>query len=240
MSFGLELRKVKRTGFLPAFLGGGILAAAVPVLNMAFRSEIYVGINAAPVNILLNANWQIMSMFNILLVVVGACIMYNTEYAEGAIQKMCTLPTKESTMFFGKIAVLIAVSILLLLIETISVFGCSVHWFEVSADLYMETLKSFGFFLLLMLPTVFCALLIASLSKNMWIGLGIGVMCVFAATMIPSQNFVLTLFPFALPFQTLENHTADVIRNYAAAGAVETVLIALLEIMILKVRRSFE
>ena len=240
MSFGLELRKVKRTGFLPAFLGGGILAAAVPAVNMAFRAEMYIGMNAAPVNILLNANWQMMSMLNILLVVAGAYIMYNTEYADNAIQKMCTLPTKESTMFFGKTAVLIAVSILLLTIEAISVLGCSIHWFERSADLYIETLKNFGFFFLLMLPTILFALVIASVSKNMWISLGIGVVCVFAATMIPTQNFVLTLFPFALPFQTLESHTADVIRNYAIAGAVETVLIALLEVVILKVRRSFE
>ena len=41
MSVSLECKKVKRTGFLPAFLGGGILAAAVPVINMAVRSEMY-------------------------------------------------------------------------------------------------------------------------------------------------------------------------------------------------------
>lgn len=30
MSVSLECKKIKRTGFLLAFLGGGILAAAVP------------------------------------------------------------------------------------------------------------------------------------------------------------------------------------------------------------------
>lgn len=240
MSFALERRKVKRTGFLPAFWGGGILAAAVPVLNMAFRSEMYVSMNGSPVNILLGANWQMMSMLNILLIVVGACIMYNTEYADNAIQRMCTLPTKESTMFFGKTAVLITVSILLLVIEAVSIFGCSVHWFLQSTDLYMEILKNFGFFLLLMLPAILLSLLIASVCKNMWISLGIGVICVFIATMIPTGNFVLTLFPFALPFHMLGGHAADVIRNYAIAGAIETVVIALLEVVVLKVRRSFE
>lgn len=240
MSFALERRKVKRTGFLPAFLGGGILAAAVPVLNMAFRSEMYVSMNGSPVNILLGANWQMMSMLNILLIVAGACIMYNTEYADNAIQRMCTLPTKESTMFFGKTAVLITVSILLLVIEAVSIFGCSVHWFLQSTDLYMEILKNFGFFLLLMLPAILLSLLIASVCKNMWISLGIGVICVFIATMIPTGNFVLTLFPFALPFHMLGGHAADVIRNYAIAGAIETVVIALLEVVVLKVRRSFE
>ena len=33
MSLSLECKKVKRTGFIPAFLCGGILAAAVPIVN---------------------------------------------------------------------------------------------------------------------------------------------------------------------------------------------------------------
>ena len=240
MSFVLEGKKVKRTGFMPAFIGGGLLAAAVPVLNMAFRSELYVGMDTSPVNILLSANWQMMAMLNILLVVSGACIMYHTEYADNAIQRMSTLPTKESTMFFGKAAVLITVSILLLVIEAVSIFISSVHWFTWYADLYMEIIKNFGFFLLLMLPAVSVSLLIAFLCKNMWISLGIGVICVFIATMIPSRNFVLTLFPFALPFQVFSGHGVLVVRDYAVAGAIEIVVIALLEIMILKLRRSFE
>lgn len=225
---------------MSAFFGGGILAAAVPALNMAFRSEMYVNMNASPVSILLSADWQMMSMLNILLIVAGACIMYNIEYTDNAIQRMCTLPTKESTIYFGKTAVLITVSILLLVIEAVSIVGCSIHWFEQSANLYMEILKNFGFFLLLMLPTILLSLMIASVCKNMWISLGIGVVCVFIATMIPTRNFVLTLFPFALPFQMLFNHAADVIRNYAIVAVVETVVIAFLEVMILKVRRSFE
>ena len=239
MSFALELGKAKRTGFLPAFLGGGILAAAVPVLNMAFRSELYTGINASPVAVLLGANWQMMSMLNILLIVAGACILYHTEYADNAMQKMCTLPARESAIFFGKTAVLTAASMMLLVIEAASILGCSIYWFEQPADLYSEILRSFGFFLLLMLPAILLSLLIASVCGNMWISLGIGVVCVFLATMIPTRNFVLTLFPFALPFQMLSDHTADAIRNYAVAGTVEAATIALLEVIILNVRRSF-
>ena len=154
---------------MPAFIGGGLLSAAVPILNMAFRSEMYVGMDASPVNILLNANWQMMAMLNILLVVSGACIMYHTEYADNAIQRMGTLPTKESTMFFGKAAVLITVIILLLVMEAVSIFFSSVFWFTWSADLYMEIIKNFCFFLLLMFPADLLSLLIASLCKNMWI-----------------------------------------------------------------------
>ena len=33
MSLSLECKKAKRTGFIPAFLCGGILAAAVPIVK---------------------------------------------------------------------------------------------------------------------------------------------------------------------------------------------------------------
>ena len=39
MTFGLECKKVKRTGFIPTFIVGGLLAAGVPVVNMAVLSN---------------------------------------------------------------------------------------------------------------------------------------------------------------------------------------------------------
>ena len=239
MSFALECKKVKRTGFLPAFLGGGIIAAAVPVVNMTVRSETFIGMDASPVNILLGANWQLIAMLNVLLVIVGACIMYNNEYADNAIQRMCTLPTEESTIFFGKAAVMIAVSIMVVVIEAISIFFCAVHWFESSSGLYIEVLKNFGLLFMMMLPAIILSLLIASACKNMWISLGVGVICVLVATMLPTKDFVWSLFPFSLPFQTLSDKSADVIRNYAIASSIEIAVLAILETVFLKVRRSF-
>ena len=77
----LETKKLKRTGYVPAFLGGGLLAGLVPVLNMAVRSERYVTQSGSPFSILMDANWQLMAQLNILLLVCGACILYHTEYA---------------------------------------------------------------------------------------------------------------------------------------------------------------
>ena len=240
MRFTLECRKIKKTGFVSAFVGGGILSALVPVLDMALRSEMYIGRNSPPVEILLDADWQMMAMLNILLVVTGACIMYNTEFAENAIQRMCTLPTTESVMFFGKAAVMTVAGIMVLVIEAGSVFYCSEYWFGQSIDLYEDTFKNFAFLFMLMLPTIMTSLLIASACRNMWISLGIGVLCIFTATMIPAQSFVLSLFPFALPFQTLSGKAVDVISNYVAACFTEIVVIGVLEIIFLKVRRVFE
>lgn len=239
MSFALECKKVKRTGFAPALIGGGIIAAAVPALNMAFRWEAYIHMDATPVNILLNANWQMMAMLNVLLIVVGGCILYNIEYADNAIQRMCTLPTKESSLFFGKSALTIGLSILFLLVEAASVTVCAVHWFSPGQEIYKKILQNFGFSLLLLLPSILLSLLISAVCRNMWVSLGIGVICVLIATMIPTGNFALTLFPFALPFRTLAGLTKEIIRSYAIASSAETVVISVLAVIILKVRRAF-
>lgn len=240
MSFALECRKIKRTGFVPAFVGGGVLSALVPVLDMALRSEMYIGRSSPPVEILLDADWQMMAMLNILLVVTGACIMYSTEFAENAIQRMCTLPTTETVVFLGKAAVMTVASIMVLVIEAGSVFYCSEYWFGQSIGLYEDTLKNFAFLFLLMLPAIVVSLLIASACRNMWISLGIGVLCIFTATMIPTQSFVLSLFPFALPFQTLAGKGTDIICNYTLACLAEISVFALAEVVFLRVRRSFE
>lgn len=240
MSFALECMKIKRTGFVPAFVGGGLLSGVVPVLDMVFRSEMYVGRDSSPVDILLDANWQMVSMLNILLVVTGACIMYNAEYADNAIQRMCTLPITQKTTFFAKAAVMTVASIMVLAIEAGSVFYCSAYWFGQYVGLYVEVLKNFAFLFLLMLPAIMAALLIASECKNMWISLGIGVLCIFAATMLPTQNFVLSLFPFALPFQTLSGMAAGMTGNYVVACLAEIVIIAALKVVFLKVRRMVE
>ncbi len=239
MSFSLECKKVKRTGFTAAFLSGGFLAAIVPVLNMAVRSENYLRLHAAPVQILMDANWQMMAMLNILLTIVGACLMYHTEYADNAIQRMCTLPMKESKLFFGKITLMALMCIVILVIEAASIVFCSYHWFGLSHEMWAEVMKNFGYALLLMLPAAFGALFIASACKNMWVSLGIGVVCVFTATMLPAKNFVLSLFPFALPFQIFAGTAGNTACSYLIAATVEILIIGMIEVLFLKVRRSF-
>ncbi|MDO5346480.1 MAG: ABC transporter permease [Lachnospiraceae bacterium] len=240
MSFSLECKKVKRTGFTPAFLSGGLLAAIVPVLNMTVRSENYLGLHATPVQILMDANWQMMTMLNILLIVAGACLMYHTEYADNAIRRMCTLPMKESRLFFGKVTLMMLMCTVILIIEAASVAFCSYHWFELTHEVWIEIMKSFGYALLLIFPSAFGSLFIASACKNMWVSLGIGVVCVFTATMLPTKNFVLSLFPFALPFQIFAGTAENTACNFMIAALAEILIIGIAEVLFLKVRRSFE
>lgn len=240
MSLSIECKKLRRTGFFPTFLVGGIMAAAVPIFNMAIRSEIYVGIKQLPIRILLDANWQMMAMLNILLLVAGGCLMYQTEYVDNAIQKMCTLPIKESKLFFTKFALLAVMCIAVLGIEAVAIAFCTIHWFESPAGFVLDILTNFGYLFLLMLPVAMLILFIASVCKNMWISLGIGVVCVFTATILPGSNFVLSLFPFAMPFHTLVDVAENTIRNFGIAVLIEIVMISIVEIVFIKVRGSFE
>lgn len=175
MSVSLECKKVKRTGFLPAFFGGGILAAAVPVINMAVRSEMYLNLSGNPIQILLDANWQMMTMLNVLLVVAGACLLYHTEYADNAMQKMKSLPIRESSIFLGKAVLTIFMSLFVLVIEAGAVALCTYHWFAIGSGFWGELCKYFGYSFLLMLPCIILSLLISEACKNMWVSLGIGV-----------------------------------------------------------------
>ena len=101
MILSLEYKKIKRTGFLPAFICGGTAAAALPILNTAVRSDVYTGLDAPALSILLDANWQMTALLNVLLIAIGTCILYYTEFSNNAIQRMHTLPLMESRLFFG-------------------------------------------------------------------------------------------------------------------------------------------
>lgn len=239
MSFALECKKMRRTGLAPAFFWGGILSAAIPVLNMAVRAESYLGLQAAPVQILMDANWQMMAMLNVLLIAAGACLTVYTEYADNAIQRMCTLPMKASRLFFGKAAFLGLMCIAVLIIEALGVAFCAYHWFEASHAVYTDLMKSFGYALLLMLPSVFTSLFIASLCRNMWVSLGICVVCVFTATMLPAKSFALSLFPFALPFQALAGTAGETARNFMLAAGLEILILGLAELLSIWLRRTF-
>ena len=124
MSVSLEYKKVKRTGFIPVFLWGGTLAALVPVINMAVRSEMYLGQPNSPIQILMGASWQMIAMLNILLVVVGPCLLYHLEFADNAMQKMKSLPIRESSIFLAKFILTSFMCIIVLTTEAISIIFC--------------------------------------------------------------------------------------------------------------------
>ena len=41
MTIGIELKKLKSTGFFTSFFVGGLVAALVPIANTGFRTELF-------------------------------------------------------------------------------------------------------------------------------------------------------------------------------------------------------
>ena len=150
---------------------------------------------------------------------------------------------REYNLYLGKMVLMVLMCVVVLAIETAGTVFCAYHWFWTFADtetVWAELLKNFGYALLLLLPAALGSLVIASVCKNMWVSLGIGVICVFTATMLPTDNFVLSLFPFAMPFQLFAGTAVDTVRNFIIAAVIEVVLMGIAEILFLRVRRSLE
>lgn len=240
MNLGLELKKLRRTGYIPANLIGALLASAFPVINMAVRSDVYLSLPGNPFAILAEANWQMIAMLNILLTVCGACIMYHTEYADNGVQKMDVLPIRSGNLFFGKFITAVLFSALTLFIETAVLAGCARHWFPGCKLRLTELAEHAGFALVMMLPTIMLMLLIASACRNMWVSLGIGVILVFMLLILPQDCLALNLCPFRSPCQLLSAIQKDGrVTQFLAACGIESVLFGMCQLILLKIRRCF-
>lgn len=233
----LEPRKLKRTGYVPAFLGGGLLAGLVPIINMTVRPTMFTTQPGSPFHILMDANWQLMAQLNILLLVCGACILYHTEYEGNAIQKTETLPVTPFFLFLGKLGILILSCLLPLCLEAISLLLCCMHWFPDDAAVGMLLIKGIAFEFALMLPTAAAMLFISSICRNMWICLGTGVILVFMTSVLPADNAVMAMLPFVSPYRILHRLSHTQTFHMLAGCAGEIVLFCLLETIYLKIRR---
>lgn len=230
----LEWKKRKQTGLVTSYLGVGVLAGILPVAQMVFRPERFLSQSGTPVRILLGENGQMMAMLNVLLTVAGACLQYHLEYADNAMGKMRALPLPESALFLGKGILASLLFLLTLTIEAGMIGFCAIHWFGTGKEMVGELLKTYAYLFVLTLPCIFLSLLMGEAFPNMWVALGIGVICVFVATMIPTSHFALSLFPFALPFQLPGEKTG----RYLLGAACELGGIGLIHWIYRKGRRA--
>ena len=238
MSLVIESKKLRRTGYFPAFLAGSFLAAAFPVVYMMVKAEELTSLSGNPLELLMSANWQMMAMLNILISICGACMMYHTEYADNGMQKMSVLPIRQENLFFSKFVIAALVLSAMVAIETAVLAGCAEYWFPGYVSDLTEILQTAGFQIVVTLPTVMLMLVIASACKNMWVSLGIGVILVFTLSIFPQDNTALSLFPFASPCQTLSGAAANSrTALFLTVCGIETVVFGIGEVLYLKVRR---
>ena len=129
MILALEGKKIKHTGLLPAFLAGALAVSAFPVINMAFRTDLFISQDLPPVDILLNGNWDMAATFHCFLAILGACILYHTEFANRAIEKLYMLPVSQGKVFLCKNLLLLLLFLPVFLIEDLFFLFCAWHWF---------------------------------------------------------------------------------------------------------------
>lgn len=240
MRFTQEIKKLRRTGYFPAFLAGAAASSAFPVLHMAVRQEVFVNRPGSPLDILLDANWQMMAMLNILLIVCGTCMMYHTEYADNAVQKMEVLPVRQSSLFLGKFLITAAVFAIVLCIEFTALLACMARWFTVDGQDIKELFRCLGFEWVLLMPTIMASLVIALACRNMWVSLGTGVILTFALSILPQGHLIFALCPYCSPYQLLATaESAGHTGLFLGVCAVETILLGASVPVYFKIRRYF-
>lgn len=224
MSVICEGKKLKRTGFAPLFAGGGLLAAAVPVLNMGFREELYTGQSGNPLHILLAANWQMIGMLNLFLVLIGACVLYHIEYRDCALRKMDMLPLSKPGLFFSKCLMLFGGCCGAVVLETVSLGFCIGYWFSLPDGWAAELSAHLGFSLLVLAPVVILMTAISSTCSNMWVTLGIGLLGSFVPIAVGQTDSALIFFPFSMPLEFLQGMDGERIFRLALAACAEGIL----------------
>lgn len=236
MTAALEVKKLRRTGYFPALLGSALLSAAVPAVNMAARGETYLAQSGGAIEILLDANWQMMAMLNVLSTLCAACLMFHAEYAGNALDKLEVMPVRVFSVYLGKAVLAVFMLAVMTAVEFVSLHLCARHWFGGSVDA-VRLLSLAGYALAAGIPTLLASLAVAAACRNMWVSLGIGLTLVFTLSVFPQDNAVIRLLPYATPYTTaLEGQVSTVLIACAAESAV----LLPLGPAILKARRRFE
>ncbi len=239
MILSLEQKKLRRTGYLPIFLAGGALAALMPLVNTAVRPETFTGLSGNSFPILMDANWGMMAQLTILLIVCGCCLIYHTEYADKGDLKMNTLPIRQFSLYCGKLGVTLLAVILALLIQSAALAFASFRWFPNRCVSLKELVQGMGYELVLLFPTLMLMLFAASLCQNMWISLGIGIILTFAGSMIHGEHSLMTLLPFAAPYQMLHTIPPEKAAFCLTSCAAQALVFGAMETIYLRVRRNF-
>lgn len=216
-----EAKKLKRTGFVPLFVCGGLLAAAVPILNMMVRGELFTGQGGDPLTVLLEANWQMMAMLNLFLLLIGACLLYHIEYADCGLRKMDVLPIARQGVFFSKCVLLFCGCCGAALLETVSLGLCMKHWFSLPEDWAAALSAHFGVCLLLLAPVLILMTGISSVCGNMWMTLGIGLVGIFVPVAAGQTDSILAFFPFSMPLSFARGMGETALGELALAACLQ-------------------
>jgi hypothetical protein len=198
-ALSIELIKCKRSGVATIMTIAGLFGALYIFAFFFVRNEMLMALPIPPMDILLTQAYGLIAVINMLSIIVAACLIYRTEYAQRAIQKMYALPIK-AVGIYGCKACILVVSLIAVFVLQYSMLGIVGNMYLPEyAFRFLTFLKYSIYTFLTTLPVVLSMLIIASQSANMWIVLGVGVIGFFSGmAMSLSDSIWLLINPFAL------------------------------------------
>lgn len=224
-ALAIELKKCKRTGFLPLMLAVGILGAAYAFLNFTLRKETLLSLPLSPMDILLTQLYGMIMVLNMFGLIAAACIIYNVEFKGNAVKKLYMLPVSVTAVYVSKftiMSVLFAIAVCLQnwALAVIGAIDLPTGAFD------LGILISFaGYSFLTSLPVLSFMLFVSSRIKNVWITLGIGVVGFLSGMALATSDIALSLVsPFVVMLKPAVAMSAQPDTVVVLVSLIETIL----------------
>ncbi len=224
-TFVIELKKSKRTGFIPLMLAVGIMGAAYAFVNFVVRKDTLLSLPLAPMDILLTQLYGMIMVLNMFGVIVAACIMYNMEFKGNAVKKMHMLPMSVPCMYLCKFLLLTALLLFAIFLQNLAL--AYIGMTDLSQGAFeLSTLISFGgYSFITSMPVLSFMLFISSRFENMWMTLGIGVAGFLSSMAVASSDMMLFMIsPFVIMLKPAVAMSAAPHMGIVIASLVETIL----------------
>lgn len=195
---GLEWKKEKRTGAFMSLVMAGCFGALYALANFTWRKTTLLGLDMAPMDILLTQSYGMMALFNAFGIIVSSCLVYHLEFQEHGLEKLWTLSLNMASVYLAKFLLLALTLCLAIGLESLALLGIGLfmlppHTFSLSTwigfSLYMVGLS---------VPALSLMVWIASLFETIWIPLGIGIAGFFSAMALAQGSNVWLINPFLL------------------------------------------
>ena len=237
-ALSIELIKCKRSGVASIMAVAGLFGALYIFAVFFVRNETLMALPMPPMDILLTQAYGLIAVINMFSIIVAACLIYRTEYAERAIQKMYALPIKAVGLYGCKACILV-VSLIVVFVVQYSILGIVGNMYLPEYAFEISTFLEYSVYTFLStLPVVLFMLVIASQSANMWIVLGVGVVGFFSGMAMSLMDSIWFLInPFSLMLAPALSSSAMLENEVIIIAIVKTVVFVLVGIKLTDIAR---
>lgn len=224
-ALSIELKKCKRTGFIPLMITVGILGAAYALLNFTVRKETLLNLPLKPMDILLTQLYGMVMVLNMFGLIVGTCIIYSIEFKGNAVKKLQVLPVSVPRVYLCKFTIMTFVFLVAVILQNIVLAIIGVTDLP-DGSFEFGTLMSFaGYSFITSLPVLSFMLFVSSRIKNMWITLGIGVVGFLSGMALATSDMPpFMASPFVVMLKPAVAMSAQPDMVVALVSVVETIL----------------